>query len=265
MLHTRILGGALFLAGMVLMTYNLIRTIRSGKPATATVEVLVPDVPAKEGMSLVAGFINPPVIYSFLLVLFACGWGFGQGLLSTVSLVLLVETALVAMIHLGLSGKKWNDWYERLLESWLPFTVLTFVAVIAGGLIQILPTVFVKQNPGTDAPLQKVYPPPELAGRDIYHCDLYRLRDPAELDELGMGIDFRTLKEAVKVIMDDLDHRDLNEHSAFRDKNPSSENIAAFIFHALEKDLRSERYHLHAIMVGETDNTGVIYRGKTQV
>ena len=168
MLHARILGGVLFLSGMILMAYNLFRTIRSGKPATATIEVQVPDVPAKEGMSLISGFLNPPVVYSFLLVLFGCGWGFAQGMVSAVSLVLLVETALVAMIHLGLSGKKWNDWYEKLLESWLPFTVLTFVAVVAGGMIQILPTVFYKQNAGADAPLQKVYTPLELAGRDIY-------------------------------------------------------------------------------------------------
>ena len=168
MLHARILGGALFLLGMILMAYNLFRTIRSGKPATATIEVQVPDVPAKEGMSLIAGFLNPPVVYSFLLVLFSCGWGFAQGMVSAVSLVLLVETALVAMIHLGLSGKKWNDWYEKLLESWLPFTVLTLLAVVAGGMIQILPTVFIKQNPGADAPMQKVYTPLELAGRDIY-------------------------------------------------------------------------------------------------
>jgi 6-pyruvoyltetrahydropterin/6-carboxytetrahydropterin synthase len=85
-----------------------------------------------------------------------------------------------------------------------------------------------------------------------------------ELDELGMGIDFRTVKNTVKKIMDELDHCDLNEHHAFKDKNPSSENIAVYIFHALEKDLCSERYHLHAIMVGETDSTGVIYRGRSQ-
>jgi len=168
MLHTRILGGTLFLIGMLLMAYNLFRTIRSGRPAVATIEVQVPDEPPKEGLSLVGAFFNPPVIYSFLLVLFASGWGFGQGMTATVSLVLLVETALVAMIHMGLSGKKWNDWYDKLLESWLGFTVLTFVAVIAGGMIQILPTVFVQQNPGADAPMQKVYTPLELAGRDIY-------------------------------------------------------------------------------------------------
>jgi len=168
MLHTRILGGALFLFGMCLMAYNLLRTIRSGHPAVATIEVPVPETPAKEGLSLVGGFFNPPVIYSFLLVFFGCGWGFGTGMLGTVSLVLLVETALVAMIHLGLSGKKWGEWYEKLLESWLPFTVLTFLAVVAGGMIQILPAVFAKQNPGADAPLQRVYTPLELAGRDIY-------------------------------------------------------------------------------------------------
>ncbi len=168
MLHTRILGGGLFLIGMILMAYNLLRTILSGRPAVATIEVQVPDVPPKEGLSLAAGFLNPPVIYSFLLVIFACGWGFAEGRLATISLVLLVETALVAMIHLGLSGKKWNEWYEKLLESWLAFTVLTFVAVVAGGMIQILPTVFIKQSSGADAPTQRVYTPLELAGRDIY-------------------------------------------------------------------------------------------------
>lgn len=82
-----------------------------------------------------------------------------------------------------------------------------------------------------------------------------------ELDELGMGIDFRTVKEAVKEVMDDLDHCNLNDHQAFTEKNPSSENIAVYIFDSLAGRLSSERYRLHSILVGETDNTGVIYRG----
>ena len=82
----------------------------------------------------------------------------------------------------------------------------------------------------------------------------------SELDELGMGIDFRTVKTAVNKIMDELDHCDLNNHPAFLDKNPSSENLALYIFQQLKPELSSERYQLYSVMVGETENTGVTYR-----
>ena len=82
----------------------------------------------------------------------------------------------------------------------------------------------------------------------------------SELDELGMGIDFRTVKSAVKKVMDDLDHCDLNNHRAFLDKNPSSENLALYIFDQLKPELNSPRYQLYSVTVGETDSTGVTYR-----
>lgn len=80
------------------------------------------------------------------------------------------------------------------------------------------------------------------------------------LDELGMGLDFRTLKQAVNAVLEDLDHRDLNEHPAFQDRNPSSENIAAHIFARLKECLSSERYRPYSVTVRETDNCGVTYR-----
>lgn len=80
-----------------------------------------------------------------------------------------------------------------------------------------------------------------------------------ELDELGMGLDFRELKAALKVIVEDLDHRDLNEHPAFKQENPSSENIARHIFRELQKSLRSERYRPYRVTVLETDACGVTY------
>ncbi|MBC8318108.1 MAG: 6-carboxytetrahydropterin synthase QueD [Desulfobulbaceae bacterium] len=83
-----------------------------------------------------------------------------------------------------------------------------------------------------------------------------------ELDSLGMGIDFRTIKEAVNIIMDDLDHCDLNSHPSFLDRNPSSENIAVHIFDSLQNVLHSDRYSLFSVQVGETQNTSVIYYGK---
>ncbi len=81
-----------------------------------------------------------------------------------------------------------------------------------------------------------------------------------ELDHLGMGIDFRTVKQAVGKVMDNLDHCNLNEHSAFLDKNPSSENIAVYIFEELKSVLTSDRYSLYSVTVGETEKSGVTYR-----
>jgi len=81
-----------------------------------------------------------------------------------------------------------------------------------------------------------------------------------ELDYLGMGIDFRTVKDAVAKVMEELDHRNLNDHSAFLDQNPSSENIAVYVFQQLKSPLSSDRYSLYSVTVGETDNTGVTYR-----
>ncbi len=168
MLIMRAVGGTIFLFGFVLMTYNLLRTIRSGSPGTFTVEVEVPEKPVPEGMGLLASFFNAPVVYSFLIILFGTLWGVGQGAVSTISLVLLVEVALIAMIHMSISGAKWSAWYDRLLESWLPFSVLTLLAVVIGGMIQILPTVFLDQTRNEDGGWQRVYTPLELAGRDIY-------------------------------------------------------------------------------------------------
>ena len=82
-----------------------------------------------------------------------------------------------------------------------------------------------------------------------------------ELDELGMGIDFRKIKQAVTRVMDDIDHCNLNEHPDFQEKNPSSENIAVYIFNSLRDELRGENYWLHSISTYETEHTGTTYFG----
>lgn len=81
-----------------------------------------------------------------------------------------------------------------------------------------------------------------------------------QLDGLGMALDFRVAKDSVKKVVDTLDHIDLNEHPAFLACNPSSENIAVYIFENLKKILSTPHYAPYSVEVRETDNCGVIYR-----
>ncbi len=49
------------------------------------------------------------------------------------------------------------------------------------------------------------------------------------LNNIGLLIDFHDIKKILKDILNDLDHRNLNETSPFDTINPSSENLAKFI------------------------------------
>lgn len=80
-----------------------------------------------------------------------------------------------------------------------------------------------------------------------------------ELDEIGIGIDFRDIKQAVKDVLEGLDHFHLNELPAFREVNPSSENISRFIYTELSKKLNSEAAKVSKVKVCETPGAGASY------
>lgn len=62
------------------------------------------------------------------------------------------------------SGEGWHTWLERRPVQ---LTILATVAILIGGIIQIVPTIMVKSNIPTIASV-KPYTPLELEGRDIY-------------------------------------------------------------------------------------------------
>jgi 6-pyruvoyltetrahydropterin/6-carboxytetrahydropterin synthase len=64
------------------------------------------------------------------------------------------------------------------------------------------------------------------------HGHNYRVRVTvagSSLDDGGMLVDFGVLKGALKEILAEFDHSNLNDHPAFADGNPSAERIAAFV------------------------------------
>lgn len=80
-----------------------------------------------------------------------------------------------------------------------------------------------------------------------------------ELNDIGIGIDFRDIKRAVKDVMEGLDHFNLNDLPAFQNINPSSENIAKFLFREISKKLNSDAIRVSKVKVSETPGAGAFY------
>jgi cytochrome c oxidase cbb3-type subunit I/II len=93
---------------------------------------------------------------------------FTSGLLNLLGLLATMVSVLLAIGHFESRGKAWVDWYDKLLINALPFTVLTFLAVAVGGLIQIIPMMTIDRRLQTEDRVARVYTPLELAGRDLY-------------------------------------------------------------------------------------------------
>ncbi|MDM1396144.1 cytochrome-c oxidase, cbb3-type subunit I [Myroides odoratimimus] len=109
----RAIGGTLYLAGVLVLIYNIYKTVKAGQP----VQDELAEAPALQRIS--AGRLK------------------GEG------------------------------WHTHLERRPIQFTILTTVAILIGGLVQIVPTIFVKSNIPTITSV-KPYTPLELEGRDLY-------------------------------------------------------------------------------------------------
>jgi len=84
------------------------------------------------------------------------------------------------------------------------------------------------------------------------------------LDELGMVVDFRLLKEKTRAVLATLDHCYLNELSVFKAKNPSSENLAEYIFDELSRQVDRESRRVTRVSVWESETSRATYRRRVK-
>lgn len=113
MYWTRAIGGTLFVIGLLVLCYNIIKTIKQGQAVEDE----------------------------------------------------LAEAPALTKIKPGrLKGEKFHGWLER---KPIQLTILATIAILIGGIIQIIPTLVVKSNIPTISTV-KPYTPLELEGRDIY-------------------------------------------------------------------------------------------------
>lgn len=84
--------------------------------------------------------------------------------------------------------------------------------------------------------------------------------ETGSLDAAGMGLDFTVLRRKTSEVLGDLDHRALNELPSFSEENPSSENIARYIFTRLREEVDDGRVRLRSVKVWESDTSWAEYR-----
>jgi 6-pyruvoyltetrahydropterin/6-carboxytetrahydropterin synthase len=81
-------------------------------------------------------------------------------------------------------------------------------------------------------------------------------------DATGLVMDFGVIKRLLAGVLDLIDHKYLNELEWFRDVNPSSENIARFIFERLAPGISGASAgaaRLYSVSAWESDNASATY------
>ncbi len=81
-----------------------------------------------------------------------------------------------------------------------------------------------------------------------------------ELNSSGIAIDFRDVKKWLQEILDNLDHKHLNELAFFNTTNPSSENIAQYIYREMKLKAEQTEVKVTSVKVWESENAAVAYR-----
>lgn len=77
-----------------------------------------------------------------------------------------------------------------------------------------------------------------------------------KLNEIGLVADFREAKKAVRDVIEKMDHTDLNKVPYFTKVNPTSENIAKYIY----DELRKKKIKPSSVSVWESGDSKAAYR-----
>ena len=80
-----------------------------------------------------------------------------------------------------------------------------------------------------------------------------------KLNDIDIAIDFHDLKDLTKELVSQLDHTCLNNVFPFTEKNPSSENIARWLYDSLKKRLQAYHVKVSAVTVWESDTASATY------
>lgn len=94
------------------------------------------------------------------------------------------------------------------------------------------------------------------------HGHNYRVQvfvDTQKLDDSNIAVDFRFMKQQLALIMDEVDHQDLNTLPDFKDQSPSAEFIAKLIYDRLKPVFMNIGAKISQVRIYETPTQFVTY------
>jgi cytochrome c oxidase cbb3-type subunit I/II len=167
----RALGGTMYLAGFVMMIFNLLKTVSGAKASDTTVEVTVEERPAPEDSAgPIAVVTGRPLWFSTVAIVFTLVFflvdSAALAVVLSVAVLVVGEVAYVLNKKDRAAGKP--SWFGIIERRPLGFTVLVLLSVLVGGVAELLPTILVKQAVPETGRAQKPYTALELEGRDVY-------------------------------------------------------------------------------------------------
>jgi cytochrome c oxidase cbb3-type subunit I/II len=164
----RLIGGSMYVVGMIMMAYNLARTALAGKAVDGEATVVVP---RRERAEPRWGEIlfGKPIILVTVVAVTAATMAVVNNEASILVASMAVSVAILGTIALHLTVDHSKPAWHRLLEGRaLLFTAFTVVAVLVGGVAELIPSLLVTPAEAQVSADTKPYRALEVEGRDIY-------------------------------------------------------------------------------------------------
>jgi cytochrome c oxidase cbb3-type subunit I/II len=166
MYWTRLLGGTMYLVGAIMMAWNLAKTALSGKPVDGEAEVFVPVEEKAEAAPWSKLVFGTPAVLSVIVVALVLMVGLTDAVGAGAFLAIAAVVGIGGIVALRVAKDPSKPTWHALLEGKsLLFTVFTLIAVLIGGIAEIVPSLLVKPNQPTG---QQPYTALALEGRDIF-------------------------------------------------------------------------------------------------
>ncbi|MCC6877859.1 MAG: cytochrome-c oxidase, cbb3-type subunit I [Sandaracinaceae bacterium] len=162
----RLTGGTMYLIGMIMMGWNLLMTIRGKKAVESQIDVVVEEeeTPRVPWTQVVLG---KPVLVTAVVAVLLAGIAYIHEIVSTVLLAVATAAAVGGAIYIQSQKGQATSWHRLLEGRGLVFTVFVTIAILIGGIAELLPTIVISTQERSSSPMQP-YSALELEGRDVY-------------------------------------------------------------------------------------------------